>query len=112
MAHVDRHPMRYRYARARPIFRRAVATVAAVLVLLAIAADWTVQRTEPRLVPGSLDTYVHTETIAGREWTVWTYTDIPGAECRWYEGLDRPKCTGLDPRELQSQRDLALLGGK
>lgn len=109
MNYAHRHAQRYRYARASRPFRAAVLTIAAVLVLLAIGSDWLVQKTEPTLIPGSLDTYRHTEVIAGREWTVWTYAGFPGAECRWRDGLDRPKCTGLDPREIQAQRDADLL---
>jgi hypothetical protein len=113
MNHAKRHPQRYRYHRAeaatRRLLFRACAVFATVLVLLAIAHDWAVQSTEPVLVEGSLDTYRHTEVIAGREWTVWTYTSFPNAECRWHEGLAQPKCTGLDPREIQAQRDDALL---
>jgi lactam utilization protein B len=113
MNHAKRHPMRYRYAsetdqRGR-ILLKACAGFAAILVLFAMGKDMMVSSAEPVLVEGSLDTYRHTEVIAGREWTVWTYTSFPNAECRWHEGLAQPKCTGLDPREIQAQRDSALL---
>lgn len=93
-------------------FVKQLLTAGAVtLVLLAMASPLQVpSETEKVLVEGSLDTYRHTETtITGREWIVWTYADMPDAECRWHEGLPKPLCKGLDPREIQAQRDDALL---